>query len=390
MGKQSLFGACKRLFRDQLSGTYEVGNNNIFLELYTQEDITNSISIGNSSEDRIVVVAGDTITIPSGYTLTPVKPKKSLVIICNNFVNNGTVSMYKKAPNVLPHDLFIIDKNNFGSKDIIIPAYANNAVPRTKVNSQNNNQVTGVSGVNGTNRNCGSGGTGCCGTVDYFDESNYPLYLGASGSGYAFGGGAGSGGIFINGNTASSPNVNTTYPMRGGNGATWNSWGLNEGGVGYTAGKTYGGSGTEITDTQYINNTGCGGRIIIFCKSFTNNGTITVNGTNTKSFEYIIGGIYKDDAKNHTSYGGASGAGAVDLFYRDMVKQGTITAAGGSTFTTTHESNTVSPGKGGNGSITLTAWQKSSILKPIAKYMSKANMVYFLTEYITRLKQGED
>ena len=45
MAKQSLFAACKRLFRDQLSGTYEVDNNNIFLELYTQEDITNGTTI---------------------------------------------------------------------------------------------------------------------------------------------------------------------------------------------------------------------------------------------------------------------------------------------------------------------------------------------------------
>lgn len=365
MAKQSLFSACKRVFRDGISGTYTVGNNDIFLELYSQQDIDNNNEIGNSSEENIVVVAGDTITIPEGYTLTPVQPKKSLVIICNTFVNNGTVSMYQKAPNVLPHDLFIISKQDAYNKDIIISAYANNAIPRTYTSGVDS--LIGANGNNGTDRQCGSGGAGAYGWNDG------GRYVGATGSGYAFGGGAGSGGVFF---LSDSPDVDSIYPMHGGDGAPNNNQqGFNGGGVGNPVGNAKG------KTTDYINNFGCGGRVIIFCNSFTNNGIITVNGTATKNYSTV---------QNFTSFGGASGAGAVDIFYTTLITEGTITANGGENFTVNHSGKYHTPGAGGNGSITLAPWFKPSILKPIEKYMSKENMVYFLTNYIQRLKQGED
>lgn len=360
MAKQSLFSACKRVFRDGISGTYTVGNNDIFLELYSQQDIDQNNEIGNSSEENIVVVAGDTITIPEGYTLTPVKPKKSLVIICNTFVNNGTISMYQKAPNVLPHDLFIVEKQEFGggrsAQTIIIPAYANNEASRQAGNSNK------INGINGTDRQCGSGGIG----------SASAIYQPAkSGSGYAFGGGAGSGSM-NGGNNYSGSYVDSTYPMRGANGQNLNSGeSLYQGGVGNPPGISYG----NYASTQTF---GCGGRIIIYCNSFTNNGTINVNGSSTK----VMGGKTQEESSRGISFGGASGAGAVDIFYTDLYLQGTITANGGTGLS--------KAGNGGNGSITLTPWLKTFILKPISKYMSKENMVYFLTNYIQRLKQGED
>ena len=368
MAKQSLFSACKRVFRDGISGTYTVGNNDIFLELYSQQDIDQNNEIGNSSEENIVVVAGDTITIPEGYTLTPVKPKKSLVVICNTFVNNGTVSMYQKAPNVLPHDFYIIGKQDSYDRDIIISAYANNAVSRR---IYVNNETIAKNGNNGTNRQCGSGGTGGAGQKTY-TSSIQNLQVGASGSGYAFGGGAGSGGAT---SVESSPDVDTTYPMRGGDSCTFTfSTGGAVGGVGNPVGLNHAVSNTGANNKRN-NNFGCGGRIIIFCNNFNNNGNITVNGTDTKQINKLNYG------------GGASGAGAIDLFYTNLLKQGTITATGGNTYLI---NNSYGPGKGGDGSITLTPWTKSSVLKPIAKYMSKENMIYFLTNYIQRLKQGED
>ena len=204
MAKQSLFSACKRVFRDGISGTYTVGNNDIFLELYSQQDIDQNNEIGNSSEENIVVVAGDTITIPEGYTLAPVKPKKSLVVICNTFVNNGIVSMKNKVSNALNHDLYVIAKSQYIS-DVIIPA--------------NTNELA----------------------------------------------------------------------------------------------------------------------IIIFCNSFTNNGEIECNNNDL---------IY--------------------TYYTNLNFKGKIT------------------------SDNFFNWLKTTVLKPIAKYMSKENMVYFLTNYIQRLKQGED
>ena len=149
MAKQSLFSACKRVFRDGISGTYTVGNNDIFLELYNQQDIDNNNEIGNSSEENIVVVAGDTITIPEGYTLTPVNPKKSLVIICNTFVNNGIISTENKIPSTLDYDLYVINKNQYSS-DVIIPAntdalaiiiFCNSFTNNGEIECDNNNLI---------------------------------------------------------------------------------------------------------------------------------------------------------------------------------------------------------------------------------------------------------
>lgn len=388
MAKQSLFSACKRVFRDGISGTYTVGNNDIFLELYSQQDINQNNEIGNSSEENIVVVAGDMITIPEGYTLTPVQPKKSLVIICNTFVNNGTVSMYQKAPNVLPHDLFIVDKQDFGgNKDIIIPAYANNAAGGHKISKDPFN-VCGDNGNNGTNRNCGSGGTG---SLERLYNNNYSsnAYISKSGSGYAFGGGAGAGGGFGSSREYySSPDVDSIYPMQGGDPVKIRMYDFSYcvGGVGNPVSSNY----SIWASPPDSNNFGCGGRIIIFCKNFTNNGLITVNGTDTQLWFNNKNGYSTNQAQS--SFGGASGAGAVDVFYTTLNTEGIITATGGKTDTTlkTLNGSPCYPGAGGDGSITLTPWEKSSVLKPIAKYMSKENMVYFLTNYIQRLKQGED
>lgn len=357
MAKQSLFSACKRVFRDGISGTYTVGNNDIFLELYSQQDIDQNNEIGNSSEENIVVVAGDTITIPEGYTLTPVKPKKSLVVICNTFVNNGTVSMYQKAPNVLPHDLFIIGKQDSYDKEIMISAYANN----------NTNTSTGT---NGTNRNCGSGGW--ADRTDTLHADHVKSSYAIPGTAYAFGGGAGAGSTVsrsYNQSEGSQSSVNSIYPMRGGEPKNFDGAYNAAGGVG----NPYGGNIHLYNAVpSMLSPFGCGGRIIIFCSSFTNNGIINSNGTNQATYNDV----------RYTAYGGASGAGAVDIFYSILNTDGIITANGGT--------GPFSYNTGGNGSITLTLWEKSSVLKPISKYMSKENMVYFLTNYIQRLKQGED
>ena len=373
----SLFQACKSAVRNKQGGTFNIGEYDIDIEMYGQQDIDNEVTFGDSNQDKIVLIANDTITIPSSYTLAPSSPKKSLVFFCNTFVNNGTISMVAKAPNVLPHDYFIIEGTVVGSnKNIIIPAYANNKIARYKITSNSDTRILqGANGNNGTNRNCGSGGTGCCGNNSnvYYGESD-TTYIAASGSGYAFGGGAGSGGSFAY-YRVSAADVNTTYPMRGGDGATHNTWMFNCGGVGNPVGATYGQNSTVYAN--YTNNTGCGGRIIIFCTNFTNNGTITVNGTATKN---------PNPTGIHVSSGGASGAGAVDLFYTSLIKQGTITANGGATYSLTLDSKTVTPGKGGDGSITLTQWSLDKIVKEERKKFSRNNWIYLMDNYSQRLK----
>jgi len=360
----SLFSACKSAVRNNSGGTFNIGGYDIDIEYYGQQDIDDdfrfgNIAFGDNDESKILLVAGSTITIPEGYTLTPDSPKKSLVIFCNDLVNNGTISMYQKAPNVLPHDYFIIEKTYFNSnKDLVIPAYAGNEVVTTYGSDWN-----GRNGNNGTNRNCGSGGTGVCSSYCSNRTSK-------SGSGYAFGGGAGSGGSGgAYGGGADPINVDPIYPMRGSNGV--NASDLFQGGVGNPSGLANG----SQTGKQ---NFGCGGRVIIFCTNFENNGTITVNGTATKQISTSAG--YGGAG---AGWGGASGAGAVDLFYSNLIEQGTITAEGGGNYTVTH-----TPGKGGNGSITLSQWSQTKLFKTEVKYFSQANVAYLLTQLSDRIKES--
>ena len=359
----SLFSACKSAIRNNSGGTYNIGGYDIELELYHQEDIEEDVTygdvvFGDSDESKIVVVSGDTITVPSGYTLTPDSPKKSLVIFCNNLVNNGTISMYQKAPNVLPHDYLIIEDTYYGgARDIVIPAYAGNAVSR-----QNLDQTRYVNGNNGTNRQCGSGGTG---SIKWWMGTSGTCTVGATGSGYAFGGGAGSGAV-TNGPGEAGNDVNSTYPMRG------SAWGgsLDTSRLGHVNGGNGNPTGANSQNNQTF--TGCGGRVIIFCCNFTNNGSITVNGTSITN-----------DGKYS---GGASGAGAVDLFYTNKIIEGTITATGG-VGARGEKANNYS-GSGGNGSITLTAWTQSKLVKGEAKFFSQSNVDYLLEQLAERIRDS--
>ena len=267
--------------------------------------------------------------------------------------------MYQKAPNVLPHDYFIIQGNLINSnKNLIIPAYAENGIPR-----QNLSQSIYINGNNGTYRNCGSGGTG---SVKWWMGTGGSNTVGATGSGYAFGGGAGSGAV-TNGPDESGYDVNSTYPMRGSN------WGgaLDTSRLGHVNGGNGNPTGANSQNNQTF--TGCGGRIIIFCCNFTNNGNITVNGTSITN-----------DGKYS---GGASGAGAVDVFYTNLNEEGIITANGGAGARGQSPLTSNYSGSGGNGSITLTQWNLDKVIKEERKMFTKDNWVYLFNNYSQRLRE---
>lgn len=368
----SLFQACKAAVRNKEGGTFNIGGYDIDIEMMSQKDIDDNIKWGNipfgdSDESKILLMASETITVPEGYTLTPDSPKKSLVIFCNTLVNNGTISMYRKAPNTLPHDYFIIQGNIIGSnKNVVIPAYANN-------------QVNTSGGLNGTNRQCGSGGLG--NVMDRGREGNLGYYNGdsVSGSGYAFGGGAGTGACIAYGmvwdqliQKKKAASVDQEYPMRGGASQLIYYDNNYQGNATSGAGNPYAGTihnrGYGSVGGDNHPPFGCGGRVIIFCSSFENNGIITADGTSQTGFTGQVHG-----------YGGASGGGAVDLFFTNLISEGTITAKGGDgpyTYT-----------KGGNGSVTLTQWNLDKVIKEERKMFTKNNWIYLFDNYSQRLRE---
>ena len=342
----SLFKAC-----NEIQGTgifnYTIGNNNISIEAFDSVESFNLIK-DLPSQENIVLIKSDNIVINSGQILTPTNPKKSLVLFCDTLTNNGTISMTGKGPNVLPHEYVILKDDSIFS-DVIIPAYANNRIKRRVINSMPY-IFDGTSGKNGTNRQCGSGGQG---VSTASRDADVNKRLGATGSGYAFGGGAGAGGKSGNANTVyeSDVDVSTIYPMRGSPGYSYTYFSAS-GGVGNPSGAY----SLEATFTRYSGhngasqpqNIGVGGRIIIFCNTFINNGNIQANGVAAYSSDMFW-----------SASGGASGGGAIDIFYSDSYQQGTLLVNGGLGGDLAGEVGNVGNGEGisgngGNGSVTIS------------------------------------
>lgn len=344
----SLFKAC-----NEIQGTgifnYTIGNNDISIEAFDSVESFNLIK-DLPSQENIVLIKSNNITINSGEILAPTNPKKSLVLFCDTLTNNGTISMTGKGPNVLPHEYVILQNDSIFS-DVVIPAYANNRLKR-KIISSFAGGVDGASGKKGANRQCGSGGQGA--GIGYSSGEPANKYLGATGSGYAFGGGAGAGGKAGTSNTVfeSNVDVDVTYPMRGAPGFAYTYYG-GSGGVGNPAGiglynysyciSGYAGYNGPIQDQSI----GVGGRIIIFCNSFVNNGEIQANGVTA----------YSSNMWSSAS-GGSSGGGAIDVFYKDSCQKGSITTKGGDSGRICGNNPAGQPyvigGKGGDGSVTVS------------------------------------
>ena len=79
-----------------------------------------------------------------------------------------------------------------------------------------------------------------------------------------------------------------------------------------SAGNDYGGNGYA---NGYRGNNGTGGLLIVYGDSIVNVGTISSNG--------VAGGA------GDNAGGGSSGGGSVNVFCRNSITKGTITAAGG-------------------------------------------------------------
>lgn len=107
--------------------------------------------------------------------------------------------------------------------------------------------------------------------------------------------------------------VDPVYPMKGANGFAY-GWFSASGGVGNPSG-AYSSSGSYVqyeglNGAAQPQNVGVGGRIIIFCNNFVNNGTIQANGVSAYSSPMYF-----------SASGGASGGGAIDIFYGNSCRQ---------------------------------------------------------------------
>lgn len=98
-----------------------------------------------------------------------------------------------------------------------------------------------------------------------------------------------------------------------------------------------------ISDVESKGKNGTGGLLIIYSRKFVNNGTIESNGSD--------GGYGKDN--DHSTSGGSSGGGSINIFFLICNIKGNIKAVGGNAIKnyTNYDKTTMYSGAGGNGSI---------------------------------------
>ena len=272
----------------------------------------------SNDESKFLLLKAKNINI-SG-TLTPPYPKKSLIIFCSNIEGTGTISMTGKGPNTLPEDILLFDTDEVAEAGrVLIPAYANNSkvvVEEYAISLQT--AISRYKGSNGTGYNCGGGGAG--GSF-VNSASSYPKTNVTTSSGYSYGGGAGGGGY--SGHNTNFNSINSTYPMRGGNGVSTMGTSAS-GGIGNPNGTYVIGNGYNFTSNSSFNTVkGVGGRLIIFCNS------CTISNLKAQGVSYLPFHVTATGDGGTQSIGGSSGGGSINIFYIDSLTS-TCNVSGGS------------------------------------------------------------
>ena len=261
------------------------------------------------SEKRMLVLKynGD-LTINSGVTITPTGTnasingatylctKKGMFIYCaGTLTNNGTITMTAKGTVNQSGENVYLYKNEDNTYEYV-PAVG--GAGGATVTS-----TAGKNGATGTGRRTGGGGSGGA----YQTSGGGPWSISGAGStGTSYSGGAGGGSVYTNGHVKKYAGNGGSNGGLGGNAAATSSDNVgggagNPGGKGIASGK----SGEK----------GTGGLLILYTNDLNNNGSITSNGSN--------GGA------GYWTGGGASGGGSINIFYRNNIPKGTITAIGG-------------------------------------------------------------
>lgn len=300
--------------------------------------LTSNTNIPSIIDGPIVTAIYNSLTINNGVTLTTATRCRGLrVIVMGDCLINGTLSMTGRGANYSPPwqtDYPITDEN--GNILAYLPRYGSPGAP-TKWCGGGTNYVKGDNGQAGVNGGCGGGGGGGAYAITY--------YAGGGGRGGQFSGGAGGGGCGGNNNTG---NYGIPGCNEGGQGGVAYAGGRSDGTAYYAAG----GAGNPGGDGFYGNSTWCGrydgtGGILILIVY----GNLIVGST---------GIISADGSPAHPGSsvclggGGGSGGGSVNVFYRgDLTNNGSIRANGGLGTPITWNSNAVTGGNGGAGSVRI-------------------------------------
>lgn len=335
MAVNSLYSYCASI---DTSGNYSKKIDNItydieaiITDIVDDSDITTIFNNISNDESKFLLLKANSINISK--TLTPPYPKKSFIIFCPTIEGTGTISMTGKGPNVLPECILLFDETEMPETGrVLILDYANNQKNITN-NDTTNDARTLRKGNDGTGYNCGSGGIGAIitnsGTIQGFMQS---------GSGYSYGGGAGTGNNVCNN---SNNIVDTIYPMHGSD-CILSYYYSGDGGVGNPSGKY--GKGNRYGSDLPAQATGVGGRLIIF----TNNCSISnLHAKGIKANDGIRG-----PAGDAFPAAGSSGGGSINIFYENTMSS-ICNVQGGeySKSSIDPSSQRLMGGPGGNGTV---------------------------------------
>lgn len=300
-------------------------------------DVTLSSDLSPTSDldGDMVTLIYNNLTINSGITLTPSNRCRGFrIVVLNDCVINGTVSMTGKGANCQPdfdgdYPIYDIYNNIIG----YVPKIGSAGAPALDFNGSGQDGSAGINGSSG-----GGGGGG---------GANFITFRGGGGAGTCFSGGAGGGGYaWGSGTTNASGSINgRDYGGRGGDGyyagyADSSNTYYCRGGVGNPGGSEWYRTGTFLNTAP----SGTGGLLILIVY-----GNLTIGSTGIISSDGI-------SARTGSTYclggGGGSGGGSINIFYKgNLDNSGSIHANGGIGTQTTYSSNSYQGGNGGAGSI---------------------------------------
>lgn len=296
------------------------------LELKIGNNDYNGLGSNVSDERMLVLKYNGNLTVGENIELKPSTRKKGMyVYVANTVENNGTISMTARGASAEGQDVYLW-KNTDGSYEYV-PAIG--ATGGEEVTVGDYSGAVGQEGKTGNNRQTGGGGSGGAKAYNYASVTS-----GKGGTGTSYSGGAGGGACASNGGTYKAEDGSST----GGAGGNANKNPVGEivgGGAGNPAGYTIVGN----NEPSYDGNDGTGGLLILYANIIQNNGRIESQGT--KAYN-----------NNVNQVGGSSGGGSVNVFYKQDIRYGDITAKGGESANGV-QNTAAAGGAGGDGTVTI-------------------------------------
>jgi flagellar basal body-associated protein FliL len=302
--------------------TYNIELYNFYNDMIYDKPSSLGDNIADSS--TLIVKYHKNLKIESGGNITSQVRKKGMYICVNGTLNNyGTISMTARGAIAAGQNVYLYKNDN--NTYAYVPAVG--ASGGGRVYRSSDGETNGIKGGNGTNRQTGGGGSGSA-----CRWASATSYSGAGAAGTSYSGGSGGGGCSARNSGSWYADSAAANGGAGGNGLTRrdNSTAYHAGGG---AGNNGGLGSVNNSLTTYIKGQdGTGGLLILYADTLINNSTISSNG--------CIGG---GDA--YHAEGGSSGAGSINIFLKDNISQGTLTAISPSNY---------EGGAGGDGSISVT------------------------------------